>query len=84
MIMADGFTGLLGWSWHSTPISFKAWTNCWTCRYCQSSVKKHGWDGGSIEVYFTYTHISCLAVFGLTSDTPDLEVSDLHILRERT
>ena len=39
---------------------------------------------GSIEVYFTYPHISCLAVFGLTSDTLDLEVSDLHILRERT
>lgn len=54
MIMADGFTGLLGWSWHSTPISFKAWTNCWTCRYCQSSVKKHGWDG----VHRSLFHIS--------------------------
>lgn len=34
---------------------------------------------GSLEAYFTHPHISCLAVFDLTSDTLGLEVSDLDV-----
>ena len=53
MIMADGLTGLLGWSWHSRPISFKAWTNCLTCRYF---VKKHVWDRVITSLLHTSPH----------------------------